>query len=625
MKKILLLSLVLTYAVAQCQTPITFTSADMATAGWSQKTRKDTLPLPAINFGNKGTNQAYDFSNLVWVIQDTLNYLTPTNTQLSSIPGSDLAVTPDGINFLFTKTVAAKQTLMGFQGAFAGSILSAAYQTAPDILHFTTQYGSNFSGSYSLTKTVPGSQVGQPSVYQVRLTITGNYTDTVDAWGRIRTPVGTYKCLRVKRKDSNNTLIEAQVSQFVPIWTTVSNKNASSVHYTYPAKETKGSVMTFDYDSVDNVTGATYSLIPPAAPLPNFSDLNVSGGLVSFTDLTDGYPDTYSWNFGDGSGNSSAQNPNHTYPTNGAYYVCLTVTNAGGSNTFCDSVHVTNISSQNNPPIAVNDTASVQQPDGLTFNVGTNDIEPDGDNFCLTAVYGSSAFSIAPTGNCTSILYSPDSTFIGSDTCYYIICDGGSPVLCDTGMFVVNSGYNTALLPTASFTNTAFTYTTCMGVLLTSTSGNTDSLVWNFHPLNSNPDSTYTTNTVRYYGEYTLGAQIQVCLTAYNQFGNATHCDTAGIGCSNNISEVQLSYIQFYPNPATNLLTIDMRNNDDEAVRNYSAIEIYNALGETVKTVSDGSITVNISVAELTNGVYLATLVDATGTRRMLGRFAVER
>ncbi len=703
MKRILLLTFVLTIAFTQAQTPITFTSTDIASAGWTQITRKDTLPLPVINFGNKGANQVFDFSNLVWAVQDTLDYLTPTANQLSNVPGTDLAITPDGTNFLFTKTTLLKQTLMGFQGAIAGSILSAAYQTAPDVFHFPTQFGGNFSGTYSLTKTVPGSQVGQPGVYQVRLTITGNYTDTVDAWGKVSTPIGSYKCLRVKRKDTNTTLIEAQVSQFLPVWTTVSNKTATTVRYTYPAKETKGSVMSFEYDSVNNVTSATYSLIPPMAPVADFSFVLGAGGSVAFTDLSDFYPTSWAWTFGDAGtstsqnpthvyatngtynvcliatnaggssvqvckqvvvsnaavqpvasftwanpsgglvnfidqstntptswawtfgdgGNSSSQSPSHVYTANGAYYVCLTATNAAGSNTFCDSVHVTNISAVNNAPVAVDDTASVQQPDGLTLNVGTNDVEPDGDNFCLTLVYGSSAFSIAPTGNCTSILYTPDSTFVGSDTCYYVICDGGSPALCDTGMFVVNSVYNPALVPVAGITDLQIYF--CTNFYVVNNSSGADSIIWHFHSLPGGqiyPDTTlYNQDTVNLFYQF---ATEQVCLTAYNQFGSSTMCDTVQIDCES-LHEISLSGIQFYPNPATNLLTIDMRNNNDEAVRNYSAIEIYNALGEKAKSVNERSKTVNISVAELTNGVYLANLVDATGARRMLGRFVVEK
>jgi hypothetical protein len=69
---LLVLTCLIVVSAATAQQPITLTSADMPTAGWTQRTAKDTLPLPAINFGNKGANQVYDFSNLQPVVYDTI-------------------------------------------------------------------------------------------------------------------------------------------------------------------------------------------------------------------------------------------------------------------------------------------------------------------------------------------------------------------------------------------------------------------------------------------------------------------------------------------------------------------------------------------------------------------------
>ncbi|OGO00702.1 MAG: hypothetical protein A2Y59_05030 [Chloroflexi bacterium RBG_13_52_14] len=51
---------------------------------------------------------------------------------------------------------------------------------------------------------------------------------------------------------------------------------------------------------------------------------------VQFTDQSVGEITSRSWNFGDG-GTSTAQNPSHTYSTNGTYSVTLTVTGPAGS------------------------------------------------------------------------------------------------------------------------------------------------------------------------------------------------------------------------------------------------------------------------------------------------------
>jgi PKD repeat protein len=239
-------------------------------------------------------------------------------------------------------------------------------------------------------------------------------------------------------------------------------------------------------------------------------------------------------------------------------------------------------------------------------------------------------FSVAATGNCTSIQYSPDSTYVGADSCYYIICDNGTPVKCDTGKFVVNSLYNAALLPVAGFTTNILMFGSCMTVNCINTSSNVGSAQWFFHPFNSGSqfsDSIYTNiDSVYYYGEYAFYKNVSICLTVNNVYGSSTHCDTVQLSCGDGINEISLSNISLYPNPTNNVITVDMSNNQDEATRNYAAIEIYNAIGEKVKLVNErNKKVVNLSVADLPEGMYLATLIDAKGARRTLGRFTVSK
>lgn len=64
-------------------------------------------------------------------------------------------------------------------------------------------------------------------------------------------------------------------------------------------------------------------------PVADFSASVPTGDAplkVSFTDLSKGSPDSYSWNFGDGSPVSSVVSPEHTFEKPGTYPVTLTVT-----------------------------------------------------------------------------------------------------------------------------------------------------------------------------------------------------------------------------------------------------------------------------------------------------------
>lgn len=60
---------------------------------------------------------------------------------------------------------------------------------------------------------------------------------------------------------------------------------------------------------------------------------------VTFTDLSAYEPAQWHWDFGDGS-TSQDTSPVHVFPAAGAYYVCLTVSNANSADTFCQQVTI---------------------------------------------------------------------------------------------------------------------------------------------------------------------------------------------------------------------------------------------------------------------------------------------
>ncbi len=62
-------------------------------------------------------------------------------------------------------------------------------------------------------------------------------------------------------------------------------------------------------------------------------------GEISFTDLSTNIPNSWQWNFGDGT-NSIQQNPTHTYTADGVYDVSLIVQNAFGADTLTQTAYV---------------------------------------------------------------------------------------------------------------------------------------------------------------------------------------------------------------------------------------------------------------------------------------------
>ncbi|MBS1614394.1 MAG: T9SS type A sorting domain-containing protein, partial [Bacteroidetes bacterium] len=511
------------------------------------------------------------------------------------------------------------------------------------VYNFPAAYGNTATGTWGFEVSIPGSDLGLP-VNDVLVTYTATDWDTIDGWGKTVTPLGAYPSLRNKRKEYSRTVIGYRLLPFGN-YTTQSDTRDTTIRYSYHAKESKGALVTLEYDSLDNLKDVIYSMVPPPAPTVAFSDANMGGGLVDFTSNVSGYHDTYSWNFGDGTATSSQQNPSHAYTANGAYYVCLTVYNGTVSTTYCDSVHITDIATggTNNAPVAINDYDTIVQATNTILHVAGNDVDADGDNICVTSVWGSQYATEYIGGTCDMILFAPDSTFTGNDTCYYSLCDDGNPVLCDTGMVVFTVTPDAGLLPVADFEIPAYPdLFMCEGGPIYSihdmytavnTSINSDSVIWTFRVADI---GNCTDSSKSYYGDtldfvFTsainsncLFFEMELCITAVNAYGTNTKCDTACHLLWESIDETTLSNISIYPNPTSNVVTMDMSNNQDAITNNYSAIEVYNVLGKKQALYTGGSKVASLNIADLAAGMYTATIVGSNGERRALGRFVKE-
>lgn len=92
-------------------------------------------------------------------------------------------------------------------------------------------------------------------------------------------------------------------------------------------------------------------------PFAQFTAPAVCEGVaMSFTDISSGSPNSWSWDFGDfssPSNTSAIQNPSHTFTGSGNYTITITVTNAAG----CQSVSQQNVNVNPLPVIAVSDAA----------------------------------------------------------------------------------------------------------------------------------------------------------------------------------------------------------------------------------------------------------------------------
>jgi beta propeller repeat protein len=167
--------------------------------------------------------------------------------------------------------------------------------------------------------------------------------------------------------------------------------------------------------SCRNMTVETDSVVVgrPVADFTASPTSDIVPAIITFTDRSSGSPDTWLWDFGDGT-SSTVQNPVHTYTVPGTYTVTMTATNAFGSsertragyinalnganiiaNTSIDGLSITNCGG---PQTITVDTLVLTA--SLAPNTSVLEITPPVDSgFSTITVYSFDGVGFADAGN----------------------------------------------------------------------------------------------------------------------------------------------------------------------------------------------------------------------------------
>lgn len=312
-------------------------------------------------------------------------------------------------------------------------------------------------------------------------------------------------------------------------------------------------------------------ILPPEAI---FSEDNTADPTIAFTDESLNNPQTWHWTFGDGD-TSILQHPTHTYSSPGFKNVCLTVTNAAGSDQTCENILIQNAvpnaffsySQLNDPEIAFTDL-SAYNPTEWYWEFG------DGD----TAHVQHPIHNYLDTGDYEVCLVASNAH--GSDTACEVL-----------------HIYNRA--PLAFFTYDIFLDTV---VSFTDLSGfDPDQWHWDFDYNGDtsdlqDPDYTYPKT----------GGTFNVCLIAENDYGaSLPYCEEIDIAnLTIGLDELDLNGITVSPNPTADRLTILFPEGMGEI-----DLKLYGMDGSLLQETNGIQSTQhNMELGNLPNGMYLLKL-----------------
>ncbi len=364
---------------------------------------------------------------------------------------------------------------------------------------------------------------------------------------------------------------------------------------------------------------------------------------------------TYTWYFGDGT-TSVATSPAHTYTANGTYSVKLVATGCVAGTK--DSVIKTSYITVNSPSsaTATGTTACINASAALTASgngtiywygspggpvLGTGAVFNTPNLTANTTYYAVNTITQSPVfgGPATNTIFGNGSNFNGNPN-RYLIFDVLQNCTLKTVKVVANSAGNRIIelrnstgtvLQSATVNIPVGTQTVTLNFTLTPGTayqlGTSGTLIdmWR-----NNTGSGYPYNIGGMVNITAADAGSSFYYYFYNWQVKKEECQgspvavTASIDAScdaTGVNELNMdSGIQLYPNPASDKLTFSLTS---DVASHTKSIEIYDALGKNVKTISITSVQTEVNVSDLARGVYTCRFIN-TNEQTSVKRFVKE-
>ena len=375
--------------------------------------------------------------------------------------------------------------------------------------------------------------------------------------------------------------------------------------------------------------------------------------IINFNNTT-AAGQTYSWIFGDGT-TSTATSPAHTYSVNGTYSVKLIATGcaAGTKDSILKISYITvnaPISpTGNNINICSNTAGSLSASGNGTINwyntVSGGTLLASGNTFSTPSLTTTTTYYAVSSISQTPIYGAPaNNTVFGGGSNFnanadrYLIFDVLQPCTLKSVTVVSNSAGNRfielrnasgVVLQTATVNIAAGTQTVALNFSLTPGSsyqlGNTVGTLVDMY--RNNTGSGYPYNIGSLVSITAADAGSSFYYFYYNWEVQQADCQSAATAVTANVSictglnnATVENNIQLYPNPATDVLTFNI---SQDLVSTTKSIEMYDALGKLIHTISVSSEQTQVNVSDLAKGVYTCRIVNSTN-QTMVKRFVKE-
>lgn len=276
-KNLLFVASLLTATTLSAQ--ITVLNSHVAPIGSIIPQAYDTLPS-GLTPGSAGANQTWNYANINEHEVDTMTFTNPAWTPNGGdFPAANIAAVvsnQDGDAYVYIDRSSSGLVTIGQAVDFFGTGSPVSIPLNPNqvIINFPANYLDTYSGTSGFDVTMDGSTL---NIDSIRLKQVMDRAYTIDGWGSITTPIGTYDALRIELTE---TSIDSSWGMIAGVWQFFEESVETSNTYDWWTADASVGfpVLTMDVDGNGNAEAISYL---KALPTPDGVAEGVDGSKIS--------------------------------------------------------------------------------------------------------------------------------------------------------------------------------------------------------------------------------------------------------------------------------------------------------------------------------------------------------
>ncbi len=229
MKKIILLLSLSVFSLSTLFGQIKLDRSDFSYAPATFQMAEDTNATLPSDFALGGPNKTWDLSSLANHGNFETRFMAPSETNGGTEHDSCNLVIQEDSRYGIYRLIQAQDKALNLLGQKPDSMGASALSKSR-LLQFPLRYGDGWNDSNSAELMYPGSAFGIP-FDSIKLVIHVSIDNVVDAWGKLKLPVGEADVLRLK----TNVFVDytAYVDNGMSGWVEVDQDQQSTVSFTY--------------------------------------------------------------------------------------------------------------------------------------------------------------------------------------------------------------------------------------------------------------------------------------------------------------------------------------------------------------------------------------------------------